>query len=537
MICDIATVIFVVMTPPSPPYTIIAVNRLYPTAPDDFHRGPFIFMISVALAHRDLVPRRAMAMLMASRNTGGYVQQSRMKGSIDLDKALCHLELLPRPVDKIDVWQHGSSGSSFGVRGEALSDDDDEGQGHRVKITRKADGSSMVLCFSGSTSLQDWMKSIFDIQQRKATFSPLKHTRDGDGHLADQGDDDDSDEWEDVGLPGSPRAPVGSRRSVRREARARRRSADGATDRDVTHLGPLSSGTRVGVGIAAQRRRRRRRRGRRRGSLDSPSNMSFSSPSTTSSRSRGGMVPSSWADGSRDGVPEGDENIRLPPPPSSIGSSSTAAVFLGKASERLAGLPRGGRAAGSPEGSGANSAGSSSCLDEYGAFTTAHASIYEGWTRGLQPHGWGRMVFANGDCVEGWWEYDILEGSGEQTSREEGWTYRGGYVAGERHGPGRLVTAEGDAWECEWRHGVVASAVSGTHATGTGELYQGGCAPSKDDPGVPCRAGHGRLRRRNGEQVETQFRAGRAVDGAKGVVRFRNGAIFFGELREARPEG
>ncbi|CAN0585315.1 unnamed protein product, partial [Ectocarpus sp. 12 AP-2014] len=28
-----------------------------------------------------------------------------------------------------------------------------------------------------------------------------------------------------------------------------------------------------------------------------------------------------------------------------------------------------------------------------------------------------------------------------------------------------------------------------------------------------------------------------AVDGAKGVVRFRNGAIFFGELQEARPHG
>ncbi|CAN0369866.1 unnamed protein product, partial [Scytosiphon promiscuus] len=178
-------------------------------------------------------------------------------------------------------------------------------------------------------------------------------------------------------------------------------------------------------------------------------------------------------------------------------------------------------------------------LDEYGAFTTAQASIYEGWTRGLQPHGWGRMIFANGDCVEGWWEHDVLQGSGATyKSRREGWTFTGGYAAGRRDGPGRLVTAQGDAWECEWRRGVVAPASRGTHvAAAGGEVYQGVCGPSPDDPAVPCRAGQGRLRRRNGEQVDTRFRAGKAVDGAKGVVKFRNGAIFFGELREARPHG
>lgn len=215
---------------------------------------------------------------------------------------------------------------------------------------------------------------------------------------------------------------------------------------------------------------------------------------------------------------------------------ATATVSLGKATERLAGLPRGGRAA-AGGGDGTSGGGSSSSLDEYGAFTTAHASIYEGWTRGLQPHGWGRMVFANGDCVEGWWEHDVLEGSGEYTSRQEGWTYRGGYVAGVRHGPGRLVTAEGDVWECEWSRGVVVIGARGTHATLEGEVYQGCCGPSAEVPGAPCRSGQGRLRRRNGEQVDTRFRGGVAVDGAKGVVRFRNGAIYFGELKGARPHG
>lgn len=412
-----------------------------------------------------------------------------MRGSIDLDKVHCHLELLPRPADRADGRASNNSSST-----EEGADD------HRVEITRKTDDSSMVLCFSTALALQDWMKSIFDVQQRKATFSPLRHSASVGAGGAAKDDNDESDDWSDVSLSRYSRGIEERRRSQQYHRRA--------ASANSVFAHPWSSTSMLLLNNIQRRNRRRRRRGRSRGTLDSPP-----------PRSRGRDVPLSWADG----IEDGDERS-APLPPAAAG-----AVSLGKASERLAGLPRGGRAAG---GDGINSS-----LDEYGAFTTVHASIYEGWTRGLQPHGWGRMIFANGDYVEGWWEHDILEGSGEHTSREEGWTYRGGYVAGERHGPGRLVTAQGDVWECEWRNGVVAAGVSATHATPGGEVYQGGCAPSAENSRVPCRAGHGRLRRRNGEQVETQFRAGRAVDGAKGVVRFRNGAIFFGELQDARPHG
>lgn len=413
-----------------------------------------------------------------------------------------------------------------------------EGDEHRVEISSRthdndnhngsddsSDSSSMILCFSSATSLSDWMKSIFDVQQRKATFSPLRHGTDGGTKDDIENDDDDDD---DSGLP----------RSLPRRGRY-------DTNTNTT------SGGRI-AGTSSLRARR--------GTLDSPPPRSPRPPHRggEGGRGAGSGVPSSWADGIA--TEEGGRGIRRgrsPPPspspeetpleslsssssrrPHAASTSSTASVLLGKASERLAGLPRGGRAAGNRNGSSRGGSDSNrGNADEYGAFTTAQASIYEGWTRGLQPHGWGRMVFANGDCVEGWWEHDVLQGSGEYTSQREGWTYRGGYVAGERHGPGRLVTAQSDVWECEWTHGVVAPASRGTHATAAGELYQGGCGPCADDPAVPCRMGQGRLRRRNGEQVDTRFRAGRAVDGAKGVVRFRNGAIFFGELHDARPHG
>lgn len=447
------------------------------------------------------------------------LSQARMKGSIDLDKARCHLELLPRPPESVDIMLQGSSNSSS-------SGETDE---HRVEISSRTtdnnhnnnnnhendnDDSSMVLCFSSATSLSDWMKSIFDVQQRKATFSPLRHGTGGDGGNKEDIEHGDHDDDVDSGLPGF----------LPRRSRYDSRNVGG--------------GGIAGTSVRA-----------RRGTLDSP-------PPRPSPSHGGGEgdrgVPSSWTDGiateecgrgiRRDrspSPPEDPSEESLPsssrrPRPHATSTSSAASVLLGKASERLAGLPRGGRAAGNRNGSGGGGNGNA---DEYGAFTTAQASIYEGWTRGLQPHGWGRMVFANGDCVEGWWEHDVLQGSGEYTSQREGWTYRGGYVAGERHGPGRLVTAQSDVWECEWTRGVVAPASRGTHATAGGELYHGGCGPCPEDPAVPCRAGQGRLRRRNGEQVDARFRAGRAVDGAKGVVRFRNGAIFFGELHDARPHG
>lgn len=421
-----------------------------------------------------------------------------MRGSIDLDKSYCDLELLPKATDSPDTT--GVSVANFATEGDGAAEE------HRVEVTRKTDGTSLVLCFDTAVSLQDWMKSIFDVQRRKATFSRLRHADDRSHSISisiSSGKNDDPDDWDQD--PQSQRRHSMVLDGGGRRSHGRRRSTGAARFDNI--LGSLLPYRTVD---SEGRRRNTRRRARRagRGSLESP-------PVSPSSPSRG-RVPSSWA--------EGIESPDVSPRP-------TVTVGLGKASERLAHLPRGGRA----PGDGMN--GGSLGLDVYGAFTTAHSSIYEGWTRGLQPHGWGRMTFANGDCVEGWWEHDVLEGSGEHTSREEGWTYRGGYVAGRRHGPGRLTTAQGDVWECEWRHGVVAPGSNGTHVTVGGEQYQGGCAPSAENPQVPCRSGHGRLRRRNGEHVETQFRAGRAVDGAKGVVRFRNGAIFFGEFQDARPHG
>ncbi|CAN0426222.1 unnamed protein product, partial [Hapterophycus canaliculatus] len=277
-----------------------------------------------------------------------------MKGSIDLDKGHCHLELLPRPPETVDLLLQGSTGGG-------------EGDDHRVEVTRRTDEFSMVLCFSSADSLSDWMKSIFDVQQRKATFSRLGHGRGGAGdHDGNRRGNDGCDE------PSLRGSLLGGR---------------------YTNSG--------GMGIAGNARGRSRgrggrRRGRRRGTLDS-SPPPPRPPRRPHREGRG--VPSSWADAAdedggstiiRDrrgegGPREEGRGERSPPAedplrPSSSPSSSSS-VWLGKASERLAGLPRGGRAAGGDGGIHGGGSGGGSNLDEYGAFTTARASIYEGWTR------------------------------------------------------------------------------------------------------------------------------------------------------------
>ncbi|CAN0557439.1 unnamed protein product, partial [Ectocarpus sp. 12 AP-2014] len=129
--------------------------------------------------------------------------EARMKGSIDLDKTHCHIELLPRPPESVDtILQVGGGGGSSSA-----------GDEHRVEVTRRTDEFSMVLCFSSATSLSDWMKSVFDVQQRKATFSPLRHGigGGGSGGSISSGGGESSSDCSDSSsdLPGSlPRAPT-----------------------------------------------------------------------------------------------------------------------------------------------------------------------------------------------------------------------------------------------------------------------------------------------------------------------------------------
>lgn len=303
-----------------------------------------------------------------------------MRGSIDLDKSHCQLELLPRPPDRVVINHNGVPTT---VIEDVASSDDAEERHHRVEVIRKADGWSMVLCFPTAAELQSWMKTIFDVQQRKATFSPLRHA--GSGNLSVRGEPggSGSDRVSDSGgqLGEGRRAPAQTAMTgyfIPRDNTLRSSSGSGNRHRSgrrgLRRSNPSSAPAELGVdaddagsegwfrvsAVESGRRRVGRRHGGRRqnqqrGTLYSPSQgLSSSMPGEEDVDGGGnagiGGVPLSWADSKQ----------------SCEDRSSQMAARLGKAAERLAALPRGGRAPGSGEGI-------NSSLDEYGAFTTAHA--------------------------------------------------------------------------------------------------------------------------------------------------------------------
>lgn len=306
-----------------------------------------------------------------------------MRGSIDLDKSHCQLELLPRPPDRV-VIDH--NGVPVTVAEDVASSDDPEERHHRVEVIRKTDGWSMVLCFPTAAELQSWMKTIFDVQQRKATFSPLRHAGSGNLSVRDGPDGSGGDHVSESGgrLGEGRRAQASttiagyfmSRDNALRSSsesgnrhRSGRRGFRRSNTTSTAELG-VDAGDAGGEGwvrvsaVESGRRRGGRRHGsrrqhRQRGTLFSSSQgLSSSMPGDEEDVDGGssagiGGVPLSWADSKQ----------------SCEDRSSQMAARLGKAAERLAALPRGGRAPGSGEGI-------NSSLDEYGAFTTAHARYF-----------------------------------------------------------------------------------------------------------------------------------------------------------------
>eukprot|EP00611_Tribonema_gayanum_P009751 TRINITY_DN1962_c0_g3_i1.p1 TRINITY_DN1962_c0_g3~~TRINITY_DN1962_c0_g3_i1.p1 ORF type:complete len:569 (-),score=147.08 TRINITY_DN1962_c0_g3_i1:1903-3609(-) len=175
-------------------------------------------------------------------------------------------------------------------------------------------------------------------------------------------------------------------------------------------------------------------------------------------------------------------------------------------------------------------------------FETADGGRYSGQTHLLRAHGEGTLALPNGDTLSGAWDYDELEGRGSWSTADAAarvLRYDGGFSASARHGRGTITLRDGQEWECQWHNGAVQAAASGAvHACRAGGwAYAGGCAPSADDPTMPVRSGHGRLRCRGGDTLDATFVAGVIAEASMGVLRYACGALYFGQLRAAAGDG
>jgi hypothetical protein len=129
------------------------------------------------------------------------------------------------------------------------------------------------------------------------------------------------------------------------------------------------------------------------------------------------------------------------------------------------------------------------------------------------------MKYADGGLYDGQWAGDERHGTGKMTLPNGNDTYEGQWCNGRRHGTGRFV----------WCNGVAEGSVTTAAAATSAGTYTGAVLNDK-------RHGWGLHEYANGNQVSTEYRDNRPVDGhADSWMQFANGDLFYGFFKNGQP--
>ena len=105
----------------------------------------------------------------------------------------------------------------------------------------------------------------------------------------------------------------------------------------------------------------------------------------------------------------------------------------------------------------------------YGKLQLSDGTYSGDVTSGI-PHGYGTMVYENGDVYTGQWENGVRQGKGRLTTYT-GDIYDGQWQNDTRHGYGTMIWTNGASytgqWENDWRRG------HGTFISANGEILNG----------------------------------------------------------------
>jgi hypothetical protein len=204
----------------------------------------------------------------------------------------------------------------------------------------------------------------------------------------------------------------------------------------------------------------------------------------------------------------------------------------------------------------------SGCPHGMGRFTDDEQHIeYLGEWRAGHWHGWGKLVQANGDVLEGQWDRGVFSGEG-RLSQTEGGIYDGQWQYNRPCGEGRYVLPDGTVYSGIWGRerdfadpfesekptsstGSPRSAIAG--ADGSEEM---GAPEAEIGIGTiryPNRAyydgewrnlrphGTGKLRLDDGSEYKGEFEDG--LFHGKGRLRYANKGEYEGEWRNGRKQG
>lgn len=87
--------------------------------------------------------------------------------------------------------------------------------------------------------------------------------------------------------------------------------------------------------------------------------------------------------------------------------------------------------------------------DEYNEYQMTDGREYKGYFKKSKPHGYGKMIYPNGNSYEGDWIEDKYEGFGEYRW-ENGSQYKGYFKNNKREGKGKMVYSNKNCYDGQW---------------------------------------------------------------------------------------
>lgn len=198
------------------------------------------------------------------------------------------------------------------------------------------------------------------------------------------------------------------------------------------------------------------------------------------------------------------------------------------------------------------------CKSGKGVYRYQNGAVYSGEFSQNQPHGFGTLIFANGNKYVGQWNKSRKEGEGKVlfTSGE---TYSGQFIANRFHGYGIYQFKNGNRYEGYWKDGKQhgeGSLFKPDEATVVGIWTEGQLLQeegAKEEP-VPettstevvyddlqdcnledCQTGIGKYDYSDGSHYEGEFLHG--VPHGQGICLYQNGDKYAGEWFKDHPNG
>ena len=130
-----------------------------------------------------------------------------------------------------------------------------------------------------------------------------------------------------------------------------------------------------------------------------------------------------------------------------------------------------------------------------------NGDIYVGnWKKNLRE-GEGKMEYINGDIYIGNWKNNLREGEGKIIDKDKN-VYKGNWKNDLRHGEGELIKNNGDEYKLKWQNGIVLNGIINFK---NGNIYEG--------------------------ELKEYEREG------KGIMKYKNGEIYDGEWKKDLREG